>query len=602
MSFVSKMSIRQKLGLLLAIGTASILSAYAYLVLTNVAKDKIAYVYDSNLALSESLAQATSRDLELTLHRLEFYISQYSEVDGFSALAKSSIADDSLVQAVYIRAVTSGQESSLAGLNDFQTVSPDIRAQLGAPKEGTKATLFASQDHIGSWYLTTLHKASSESYLITLRFNPASFYLPLQKSQTQDSYLINESGTPLAGPRQPLYPIAPSELKKISLANANHQNVGQFVNEHVAQNGQIYLAAATPVSFPGLQLVSLIPKAVALEALYLIFAKSILFLGLLLSLAFVISMIAPARLTRNLRRLSAATQSVETGHFEIEVPITSQDEIGSLSVRFNQMVKKIKQLMLETAEKARMANELKTAQMVQTTLLPNEDLQTNRFSLQGHYEPASECGGDWWFYKQHGPKTFFWIGDVTGHGAASAMVTSAACSVANVCMQDPTIQPHQILSLMNKAIHATTKGKLMMTLFVGCLDESSGLLQYSVASHEPPFLLPGGVNLDLQQLQALDKNNGPRLGDEWDSEYGLSEIQLSPGDRIFLYTDGVVDLANKKGRPFGETSLARALVRSGNNTDKSQNLFSSLKETLAKHREGAELVDDVTFLLLAMNS
>ena len=71
------------------------------------------------------------------------------------------------------------------------------------------------------------------------------------------------------------------------------------------------------------------------------------------------------------------------------------------------MTVEIKRLLKETAEKARMESELLTAHTVQETLFPPSHFKNDILEIMGFYQPASECGGDWWFYNQKENKTFF---------------------------------------------------------------------------------------------------------------------------------------------------------------------------------------------------
>ncbi len=99
---------------------------------------------------------------------------------------------------------------------------------------------------------------------------------------------------------------------------------------------------------------------------------------------------------------------------------------------FNIMAAEVSRLLDQTAEKARMESELQTAKTVQETLFPETRAKIGPLAIAGYYEPASECGGDWWHYCQIGNKIFLWIGDATGHGAPAALITSAAKSASTI--------------------------------------------------------------------------------------------------------------------------------------------------------------------------
>src|SRR5690606_30411398 len=148
----------------------------------------------------------------------------------------------------------------------------------------------------------------------------------------------------------------------------------------------------------------------------------------------------------------------------------------------------------------------------------------------------SECGGDWWSYSRIGNKIFLYIGDATGHGAPAALITSAATSAAAVMETMPDITPGRALTILNRAIHQTSKGSIMMTFFVASIDLDNNTFTYSSASHDPPYLLRRtGEKLGRKDLTPLNEVNGPRLGDRKDFIYDEASLEFNPGDLLFFY-------------------------------------------------------------------
>ncbi len=135
---------------------------------------------------------------------------------------------------------------------------------------------------------------------------------------------------------------------------------------------------------------------------------------------------------------------------------------------FNNTMAQFPRLMSATAEKARMQNELNTVKTVQETLPPSVT-QFGLLRIVGHFEPAAECGGDWWNYSRSGNKIYIWIGDATGHGAPAALITSAACSGGGDYWNSD-MNPGKALTILNHAIHKTAKGQINMTFFIACID------------------------------------------------------------------------------------------------------------------------------------
>jgi sigma-B regulation protein RsbU (phosphoserine phosphatase) len=254
--------------------------------------------------------------------------------------------------------------------------------------------------------------------------------------------------------------------------------------------------------------------------------------------------------------------------------------------------------MVETAEKVRLQGELNTVKIVQETLFPQSQTQFGPIRIKGHFQPASECGGDWWSYSRVDDKIYLWIGDVTGHGAPAALITGAAKSAAAVIEILGDMSPGKALTIMNRAIHETSKGKIMMTFFLASIDLSQGKMSYACASHDPPYLLKhSGQKLSRRDLMPLNDVNGSRLGEHKDSQYKDITIEFSPGDQIFLYTDGVLDIQNPQGEKWGERAFLKSLVECANIPSNVDSKVESFLASLNGYRLGAEPIDDVTMIM-----
>ncbi len=289
---------------------------------------------------------------------------------------------------------------------------------------------------------------------------------------------------------------------------------------------------------------------------------------------------------------------IARGNFKVAIDVKSGDEIGSLSDGFNKMAGEIQRLVLETAEKARMEGELKTAKLVQQTLFPNDHLKDGEIEIKGYYEPASECSGDWWYYKRIKNHTMFCIGDATGHGVPAALLTAAARSAASALEKFHGLPLHEMMEVFNHAIYNTAHGRVMMTLFLGLYDHESGTVDYCNASHEPPFLLPNKVILKKMDLQILHEVTGPRLGESVVSQYRSTKIKLSPGDKIVLYSDGVTELYNGAGSMWGERSLIKCLITCHNEKMNLAATMNEIAKQISTFREEYPLQDDVTYFML----
>ena len=352
------------------------------------------------------------------------------------------------------------------------------------------------------------------------------------------------------------------------------------------------------VGLGDLIVMSKVDKKRALKAVEVLVLKSLLFFLALLAITLIVSVIVSNRLTATLRELFEATRQIAQGDFDVKIVARSSDEVGGLAHSFNWMAAEVSRLLVDTAEQARMAGELSTVRTVQETLFPAARSQFGPINIMGHFEPASECGGDWWNYSRIGNRLFLWIGDATGHGAPAALITSAATSAAAVIEMIPDVTPARAMSILNRAILQTSKGQIMMTFFIACIDLDTHQFTYSSASHDPPYLMRRtGEKIGRKDLRPLNEVNGPRLGDVKDFVYRDIAVDFAPGDLLFLYTDGILDIENPAGQKMGERNFLKALVASANLEGPIEDKLGSLRGQLDGFREGALLIDDVTMVM-----
>ena len=198
-------------------------------------------------------------------------------------------------------------------------------------------------------------------------------------------------------------------------------------------------------------------------------------------------------------------------------------------------------------EKARIDTELAVAGKIQQEMLP----KTFPEGVFGTVEPALEVGGDLFDFLKRDGKLFFCIGDVSGKGIPSAMLMSVIHSLFRmVSMKEES--PARILGALNEQICRGNDSNMFVTFFAGCLDLYTGSLHYANAGHDKPFLLSDSVEL------LPSKANLP-LGVFPGTEFEEQSCRLSPGDGLFLYTDGLTEAKDPDRRQFGRQRVQDAL-------------------------------------------
>jgi sigma-B regulation protein RsbU (phosphoserine phosphatase) len=323
--------------------------------------------------------------------------------------------------------------------------------------------------------------------------------------------------------------------------------------------------------------------------------RSTIFIGLLAVLVGALfTVFQGLSLSRPLQQLARQADQIAGGDLQARVDIKSGDEIGLLGERFNYMAEQMLVLVQETMAKATMEKELEVASTIQATLVPDSSLVSlSGLKLAGLFKPTTHCGGDWWnYFRVQGEKTLVLVGDVTGHGVGSAMITAAAQGSTStmIAATGGAIDLKQLLRNMNTAIHATARGKFVMTCFASLYDPTTGTLQYANAGHNFPY----HFEKDAKKLSPLVVR-GNRLGDLVGSDYEVKELQLKPGDALFWYTDGVIECEDIRGEEYGEKRFRELLQKQA---DAQPDLaLSAIMSSVTAFAGGVPQKDDITVVV-----
>jgi serine phosphatase RsbU (regulator of sigma subunit) len=273
----------------------------------------------------------------------------------------------------------------------------------------------------------------------------------------------------------------------------------------------------------------------------------------------------------------------------------SHEESSQLRVietSFVKLADQVQSLLREMSSAASMKQELEVARTVQQMMLPASDLIVKPgISIATHFEPARECGGDWWNVQDLvDGKMLLMVGDVTGHGISSAILTGTAKAAADLghLMTRGKIGPGTLLHLMNHAIFQVGHQKVMMTAAVGLLDLTTRTLTLGNAGHVFPWLVHDGAPRPLIA-------HGPPLGAAATSEHPLQTFQLEQGDTLIWYTDGVTERENDAGEQFSEKRLRAVCQR--NAQASATDFRNELVHSLLTFAGGRPADDDMTIMI-----
>jgi serine phosphatase RsbU (regulator of sigma subunit) len=251
-------------------------------------------------------------------------------------------------------------------------------------------------------------------------------------------------------------------------------------------------------------------------------------------------------------------------------------------------------LLSDTAERAVLKKELEVARAVQQLLVPGEDtIRRDGMQIASYFQPAAECGGDWWTVAELADgKVLTMIGDVTGHGVSSAIITGAAkaaCELA-IDVNRGAIDARRLLGLMNSALFRTARQQVMMTCNATIIDPAARSLVMANAGHPNPILVRQGI---IHPLMA----EGAPLGAAADTAYQQIQLNLEAGDVLACFTDGIVEAENRRGEQFSERRLRAVTQRAA--PQGAIEVRDAVVGALTAFRDSTEQADDLTFVVTA---
>ena len=239
----------------------------------------------------------------------------------------------------------------------------------------------------------------------------------------------------------------------------------------------------------------------------------------------------------------------------------------------------------ERLEKDRMARELEEAQAIQSGLFPLKPPETPGLEITGVCLPCREVGGDWYDYIPLGDGNLAVVlADVSGKGMGAALLMSSTRSVLRLhAARD--LSPKEILSEVNKFLVLDFPASKFVTMIFAVVNPAERKITFASAGHLPPLFA------DASGARFLKADAGLPLG-LMECEFSEHEIEMPPGSRIFLYSDGVTEAINSDLEEYGAD---RILDHVANQTA----TVASLLGDMDKFTSGQPKSDDVTVVMIA---
>ncbi len=198
--------------------------------------------------------------------------------------------------------------------------------------------------------------------------------------------------------------------------------------------------------------------------------------------------------------------------------------------------------------------ELRMARRVQLGLLPQQGGRVGRLQFAFRYIPMRWLGGDLFDVLDNGDgRTVVFVSDVSGHGVSAALVT-AMLKTGVLAYLGRDQSADRLAERLNSAIADLLVEGMFVTAFVGMLDANTGQLHYVNAGHPPALLVRRGSD----QLEHLSSTELP-LGVLRNKQFPAETVSLEPGDRLVLYTDGIIEASDAAGKHFGLSRLEQSV-------------------------------------------
>ncbi len=237
------------------------------------------------------------------------------------------------------------------------------------------------------------------------------------------------------------------------------------------------------------------------------------------------------------------------------------------------------------AWRVELERDLEAARLTQQTIIPQGPPSIPGWNVAVHYQPFIQVGGDIydWLRLPDG-KLFFWIADVTGHGASAALLTALAKLLFRHAAEAAS-SPAEILRAVNLDFRATFKGRSLLTAMGVTLDTLTGELKMAGAGHPPLFVLRAGGTVEELRSQCPPLGLLPHLASVEDT------VTLAPGDGFFLFTDGFYDVINPAGARMDFDAFGRYVGESQKRL--AQPFLSDVLQRLRHFADGGVFADDL---------
>lgn len=367
-----------------------------------------------------------------------------------------------------------------------------------------------------------------------------------------------------------------------------------FANYQSTINGTKYYCSLTVTE--GFYIIATLPSSEAMfsrniAVIVLAFMEVVVLSALFVHIYILLKRIV----VENIRKVNKSLAKITNGDLNVTVDVRRTEEFSTLSDDINATVDRLKGYISEA--EARIDKELEFARQIQHSTLPSvfpPYPERKDFDIYASMNTVKEVGGDFYdFYFIDKDHLAFLVADVSGKGIPAALFMMRAKTTIK-SLAESGISGDKVFTLANERLCENNEAEMFVTAWMGVLDLKTGLLKYVNAGHNPPLIARANGNFEY-----LRTRPNLILAGMDDTTYRLNEIQLKPGDCIYLYTDGVTEARNVSDALYGEKRLEEVLSDCKDRNP--QSLCRTVEKDLNSYALGAEQADDITMLAVKLN-
>ncbi|MBP5260892.1 MAG: SpoIIE family protein phosphatase [Clostridiales bacterium] len=301
-----------------------------------------------------------------------------------------------------------------------------------------------------------------------------------------------------------------------------------------------------------------------------------------------ISVLVQRIVVNNLEMVNKSLQKITDGNLNEVVSVYTSSEFASLSDDINQTVDVLKMYIAE-AEK-RIEQELEFAKSIQESALPhNFEFPRNDFEIYASMDPAKEVGGDFYdLFFIDANKICLVIADVSGKGIPAALFMMRSKAIIRSYAESGK-NPAEIFRMANNGLCDGNDADMFVTVWIGIVDLETGHVVCSNAGHEYPVIKRKDGDYELYK-----QKHNIALAVMRDTKFREYELDLEPGDSLFVYTDGIPEAINQFQEEYGTDRLLTILNKRKGVPQK--DLLTYVRRDIRYFVREEEQFDDVTML------